>query len=81
MVSSAKRARCQRQDSPRHAQRVPFEGIEGGKDDNDNQHGEEPGAVHNLLSPIPIAMNDIAIEEEGEIEEQLADAGSIHKLV
>ena len=70
----------QRNDGPCHTKGMPLQGIQGRKDNQYNHNGIEPAAVHDTLGPIPITAHHIAIKEEGEIHEQLVNAGSVHKL-
>ena len=64
---------CERYDSPSHTQRMPFLGIKGRKDHDNDDNREEPTGIHQSLSLIPITMDDVAVEEEGEILHQLYD--------
>ena len=71
----------QRHNSPRHSHEVPLQGIHRTENHQHNQYGEEPLAVHNALGLLPIAMYDIAVQEEGEIEKHLSQTGVHQEMV
>ena len=59
---------------------TPFQCVERCQNDNNDDNGEEPFAVHHTLPLVPIAVHDIAVEEEGEIEEHLNKAGILQEI-
>ena len=68
-------------DAPRHTHRVPLQGVERSQYHHDDNHWEEPLAVHHLLGIRPIAVYDVAIEEEGEVEQHLYERGVLQEIV
>ena len=62
---------CQGDDGPDAFEHMPFQGVHGGKDDDEGEHGEEPLAVHDPLCLVPITMHDISEEEKRKIAHHL----------
>ena len=69
-----------RQVGPLHAQLVPLQHVEGCPEHEDDDQRIEPLGVHELLRLIPIAVNDVAIEEEGEMDEHTAQRQVVNPL-
>ena len=67
-------------DGPRHSHVVPLQRVERTEDDDDDEQREEPLRVHHTLGLLPITMHDVAVEEEGEIEKHLTQAG-VHQEI
>ena len=67
-------------DGPRHSHVVPFQRVERTENDDNYEQREEPLRVHDALGLLPIAMDDVAVEEEGEIEKHLTQAG-VHQEI
>ena len=65
---------------PLQTQLVPLQDVKGGQDDQDNDHGVEPLGVHDALGLVPIAVDDVAIEEEGEMDEHTPQRQVVNPL-
>ena len=68
-------------DSPRHTQGAPFQGIHRTEDSQQHDDGEEPLRVHQFLETIPIAMGNITKEEERHPQHQLPQTGIQQELM
>ena len=60
---------------------MPLDDLEGGDECQDDHHGEAPAGVHQPLRPIPVTVDEGAVEEEGEVADHLHEAGVVHKRV
>ena len=61
-----------RQIGPCKSQIVPLQHVERRHDDQHDNQRIEPFGVHDTLGLIPIAVDDVTIEEEGEMDEHPA---------
>ena len=66
-------------DGPLTPEGVPLLRVDSSKDNDEDDEGIEPAGIHEALSLRPVAAHYVAIEEEGEIHEQLAEAGVVHE--
>ena len=64
---------------PLHTQLVPLQRVHRTENHHDDQQREEPTGVHHALPLVPIAMHDIAIEEERHIEHHLDETGVVEE--
>ena len=69
-----------RQVGPHPPQRVPAQDVGTAHEGHHAQDGEEPAAVEEALHAVPIAVGQIAAEEELEVDDQLDEARRLHKL-
>ena len=60
---------------------MPLQRVQRSQYDDDNQYGEEPLRVHHLLSLVPIAVHDVAEDEEREIEHELYQTALAQEIV
>jgi len=67
-------------DGPGHSHVVPLQCIKCAEDDDDDKQREEPLRVHDTLRLLPIAMHDVSVKKEGEVEEYLAETG-VHEEI
>ena len=65
---------------PLQTQLVPLQDVERCPDNQGNNQWIEPLGVHHLLGLIPIAVHDIAIEEEGEMDEHTPQREVVNPL-
>ena len=69
------------QRGPLQSEVVPLDDFERGDECEKNHYGEEPVRVHQPLRPLPIAVHEGAVEEEGEVADHLHEAGVVHEFV
>ena len=67
-----------RQVRPHPPERVPAQDVGAAYEGHHAQDGEEPAAVEHALHAVPIAVGQVAAEEELEIDDQLDEARRLH---
>ena len=67
-----------RQVRPHPPERVPAQDVGAANKGHHAQDGEEPAAVEHALHAVPIAVGQVAAEEELEIDDQLDEARRLH---
>ena len=67
-----------RQVGPHPPERVPAQDVGAAYEGHYAQDGEEPAAVKHALHTVPVAVGQVAAEEELEIDDQLDEARRLH---